>query len=359
MAETDTTGMGAAPGATAAEAGGSHAAAASAARPTVGVALSPPLADEVTAWAEAEAGWEVVGPEGPPAPQLVLADRVRADRPTVVVRDRAVDAATVRQALDEGAVDALAWPDERERLLAAPARVSAAAPARPVPTVRVVALAGGVGASTVAMAVGGLLAWSGRQAVVVGGDGAALLAGLAGWRGPGAAEVAALAAGDAAAEVDALAAPVPGVAGLRLLGGLDRAARAPATAGWPVDAVVVDAGAAAPGPGPAAGEAGAAGAAAESHPETGVGRLVVGAADARLVAARAVAGPLVVVGDGPLSAGQAARLAGRAPAAVLPCSARVRAAALRGRVPAELPGRWLRRLDAGLAAAAPERRGRR
>lgn len=301
-------------------------------RTTVGVALAPPLADEVTAWAEAEAGWDVVGPDGPPTPRLVLAGQPRRDRPTVVVCDGAVDAETVRGAIDDGAVDVVAWPDERERLRAAPARVTAGVAARPVPTVRVTGLAGGAGASTVAMALGGVLGWSGRRVVVVGGEGTGLLAGLVTWRGPGAAEVAAL-AGDAAAEVDALAVAVPGVPRLRLLGGLPRGATPPATAGWPADVVVIDVGvtpAADPG---------------ESGTE-----LWVGPPDARLAAVRGVSGPFVVVGERPLAPRQAARVAGREPTVVLPWSARVTAAALRGRVPADLPGRWLQRLRAGVTA---------
>lgn len=328
-------------------------------RTTVGVALAPPLADEVTAWAEAEAGWDVVGPDGPPTPRLVLAGQPRRDRPTVVVCDGAVDAETVRGALDDGAVDVVAWPDERERLLAAPARVSAGVAARPVPTVRVTGLAGGVGASTVAMALGGVLGWSGRRVVVVGGEGTGLLAGLAAWRGPGAAEVAAL-AGDAATEVDALAVAVPGVPRLRLLGGLPRGAAPPATAGWPADVVVIDAGVA-PAADPGEGGAGELGNGQLGVGEPGVGapavgepraELWVGPPDARLAAARGVAGPLVVVGERPLTPRQAARVAGREPTVVLPWSARVTAAALRGRVPADLPGRWLQRLRAGVAAIA-------
>lgn len=306
-------------------------------RTTVGVALAPPLADEVTAWAEAEAGWDIVGPDGPPTPRLVLADRPRRDRPTVVVCDGAVDAETVRGALDGGALDVVAWPDERERLLAAPARVTAGVAARPVPTVRVTGLAGGTGASTVAMALGGVLAWSGRRVVVVGGEGTGVLAGLATWRGPGAAEVAAL-AGDAAAEVDALAVAVPGVPRLRLLGGLPRGAAPPATGGWPADVVVVDMGVV---------DVSAGAPADPGEPGT---ELWVGPPDARLVAARGVAGPLVVVGERPLPPRQAARVAGREPTVVLSWSARVTAAALRGRVPADLPGRWLQRLRAGVAA---------
>lgn len=300
------------------------------ARTTVGVALAPPLADEVTAWVEAEAGWEVVGPDGPPAPRLVLADRVWPDRPTVVVRDGAVDAELVRTALDEGAVDVLAWPDERQRLLAAPARVRTNEARRPVATVRVAGLAGGVGASTVAMGIAGLLAWSGRETIVVGDAGTCLLAGIGRWSGPGAAEVAALAPGDAAEEVAALAVPVPGVPGLRLLGGSRAHDRIPGTDGWPGDVVVVDAGRTPDG-----------------------GELVVAAADARLVAARDVTGSLVVVGERPLSPAQAAHVAGRRPAAVVPWSARVVAAALRGRVPADLPGSWLRRLGRALTATHP------
>lgn len=296
-------------------------------RVTVGIALPPPLSDEVTAYVESEAGWQAVGPDGPPTPLLVVAGEVQPGRPTVVVRESGVDAAVVRQALDAGALDVLAWPDERERLLSAPQRVQAGAPHRPVPTLRVGGVAGGVGTSTVALALGGLLAWSGRRTIVVGGDDLTVHAGVAAWSGPGAGEIAALPVDEAAGEVGELAVVVAGAGGLRLLGGPSAPATLP-TAGWPADAVVVDARA------------------------DGPADLLVAWPDGRLVAGRHRREPVVLVGDRPLSLKAAGQLLGRRPVAVLPWSARVAEAALAGRVPAGLPGAWLRRLRPVLGAVA-------
>ncbi|MBW3602866.1 MAG: hypothetical protein KY434_09245 [Actinobacteria bacterium] len=222
----------------------------------------------------------------------------------------------MRDLLLAGAVDVVAWPEDRRRLLQAPRRVVAAPPTAHGPRLlRVGGAAGGAGTSTVALALAGLAAWSGRRALVVGDDDLGVLCGAGTWHGPGAVEIAALGPEDAAGEVDALARPVAGVPGLRRLGG-DGSAVAD-VAGWPADIVVADRGAAA-------------------------ADLLVARADACL--RRVGPAPVVVVGDGPLDRGGVRRTLGRDPACMLPWSARVARAGLRGRVPSALPGAWLRRL---------------
>lgn len=309
----------------------------------VAVELPEPLAGEVAAYVEGEAGWQVVGLDGPPRPALVLAEAPLPGRATVVVVSGAVDPARLRADLQAGALDVLAWPHERGRLHEAAARAAAApAAAGGPPLLRVGGAAGGVGTSTVALAVAGLLAWAGRSVAVVGDDDLLLLAGLAPWRGPGTREVALLDALDAREEVAALARPVPGVRGLRALGGGARALAS--VAGWPADVVVADVRAQ-----PAQGcdlccarpdahlrHAGAAGA--------GGARGAAGASGGAGV-------PTVLVGDGPLPRAAVRHLLGREPAVWLPHSRRVARAAARGRVPADVPGTWLSALRAALAAA--------
>lgn len=299
----------------------------------VTVDLHGALAQEVVAYVEGEAGWQVVADAGPPRPVLALADRPLAGRPCVVVVDGRPDADQTRAALLAGALDVVGWPDDRARLLEVPLRVLAARPAGGTTAVlRVGGAAGGVGTSTVALALAGLLAWSGRRTAVAGDDDLLRLCGLGPWRGPGVAEVAALHATDARREVVELARPVAGVPGLCALGGagagwtVDQAG--PAGAGsWPMDAVVVD---------------------LRDRP---IGAdLVVARPDAGL---RSIAGthtPVVLVGEGPLDARGVRRVIGRPPLLWLPASARVARAGLAGRVPSALPGRWL----AAVRAAMPQ-----
>lgn len=297
----------------------------------VAVELPEPLAGEVVAYVEGEAGWQVVGLDGPPRPALVLAEGPLPGLPTVVVVAGDVDPARLRADLQAGALDVVAWPGQRGRLREAAARAAAApAAAGGPPLLRVGGVAGGAGTSTVALAVAGLLAWAGRSVVVVGDDDLLLLAGLAPWHGPGTREVALLDARDAGEEVAALARPVPGVRGLRALGGGARALAS--VAGWPAHVVVAD---------------------VRAQPEPGCD-LRCARPDAHLRRAGTGAGAgvaTVVVGDGPLPRGAVRHVLGREPAAWLPQSHRVARAAARGRVPADLPGTWLTALRAALAAA--------
>lgn len=322
----------------------------------VAVELEGVLGDEVRAYVEGEAGWQVVAEDGPPKPVLTITDAAGAARPCVVVVDGPPTTEQVRGALLEGALDVLGWPDDRARLLEAPLR------ARPTrrdgsgpALLRLAGSAGGVGTSTLALACGGLLAWQGGEVIVVGGEDLLRLCGMSPWSGPGAMQVAALDPGQAGSEVPALARRVPGVDRLRVLGG---GAAIASTTGWPASAVVVDLGVS-----PLAG-----------HPPEGglwLGEAVggtdafVGGADAvdvliarpdaGLRAAAAAPGevPVLVVGDGPVDRAGVRRALGRSPVGTLPASARVARAGVSGRVPSGLPGTWLAKVATVLARVRP------
>lgn len=292
------------------------------------------LGQEVAAYVEAEAGWQIVSGDGPLLPVFTLAGPGPGPEPhagagagrRVIVVPAPADPAAVREALLAGASDVIGWPDERERLLQLPARVAPvrADSAARTRMLRVGGCRGGVGTSTVALATGATVAWSGRRSLVVGDNAMLRLAGVTGWTGPGSAELIGLGE-HAASEVERLACPVPGVDGLSLLGG---GALLPEVAGWPYDLVVVDVGVA------GIAQAG----------------LVVAAADASVAVAPASAA-VVVVEHGPLDRGAVARCLGRTPNGWLPYSNRVARAGSAGRVPAALPGSWVRALRQALAGA--------
>ncbi len=289
----------------------------------VALRLAEPVASEVAGYVESELGWQVVHPEGPPTPHLVLTAEAVPD--AVVVRSAPPDAEEVRALLTAGALDVLTWPGERARLAGLAARVGpGGGPGEDPPVLRLAAVAGGVGTSTVTLATAGLLAWAGLDTVAVGDGGLTRLAGVV-WQGPGAPELSALAAHEAASELAALARPVQGLPGLRLLGG-GPVVDAP---GWGADAVVVDLGVTGEGLAP-------------------VADVLLARPDAHLATAAGRRAPVLLVGDGPLDAAGVRRLLGRRPLGHLPSSARVARAGLDGRVPTGLPGSWLRRLEGAL-----------
>lgn len=293
----------------------------------VAVRLPAPLAAEVVAWVEGDLGWQVVDGDGPLQPVMVLADRPGAPDPWIAVHAGEVDGTTAREALRAGAIDVVTWPGERQRVVAAVDGLRRQRTASGENSALIVAgLAGGVGTSTVALAIGGVLAWSGARTVVIGGDDMLGLAGLKAWTGPGMPELAALRPTEAAREIGALARDVPGVAGLRAIGG---GWHPVGTGGWPVDAVVVD---------------------ARSPHAPSSADLLVARPDRGLARGRDLSLPVLVVGDGALNRSQATRLLSRPPVVWLPASARVARAGLAGRVPAGLPGTWLRSLRQGLYA---------
>jgi hypothetical protein len=298
------------------------------------------LGEEVSAYIEVEAGWQVVGAGGALAPVLELTAAPRAGRPCVVVIQGAVKAEDVRAALLGGALDVIAWPQERARLLEAPLRAHATRCDSSGPAVlRVAGCGGGVGTSTVALALGGLLAWSGRKAVVIGDFDLLRLCGAGPWprpspdpppqssRSPRVPLDEAKAGEAGTAEIAALARPLRGVPGLSVLSGDGATVRS--TAGWPVDAVVVDL------------RAPRAVAGADlicARPDSSLTALEDQPADL----------PVLIVGDGPLDQAAVRRRLGRPPVAWLPRSARVARAGLAGRVPNALPGSWLKSLRTGL-----------
>lgn len=269
------------------------------------VATSPDLAGEVRAFVEGHCAWQVVHAADGLPPALALAERVVAGIPTIVLV-RTPDAEAVRSALLAGAVDVVEWPAQRDRLPHVATRLVDPRAGRAAPVLRVTGAAGGVGTSTVALAVAGLAAWRGTPTVVVGQRDLLRLCGV---DGPAAA---------APPDIEGfgVAAEVPGVPGLRVLHG-----RLPLTGAGATGGVVVA--------------------------DEGVGGttgILVGRPDRALVEAlvdparwRAV----VVVGDGALPLRAVHRLGRGTRLVRLPWSARVARAGLRGRVPAGLPGTTL------------------
>lgn len=279
------------------------------------------LGAEVAAFAESEAGWQVVDQDGPLVPVFTLAAQVGV-APTVVVRAVTPEPGQVREALLAGAVDVIAWPDERDRLLDVPSRLVRGSGDRgTTPLLTVGGTRGGVGTSTVALTIAATVAWSGRRALCVGGGGLVALAGVAPWDGPGTEQILALGR-HAAAELPSLARAVPGVPGLAVLGGGGRVDDASA---WPYDLVVSDLGA--------------------DH--GGAADVVVAAADGS-VAGAVDAGVVLVVEQGPLDRGGVTTRLGRAPNGWLPYSHRVAHAGSAGRVPSALPGSWVAAVRRGL-----------
>lgn len=270
------------------------------------VALPAPLNAAVTAWVEGDLGWQVVDRSGPLRPVLALADGPCAGLPWIAVTDGPPDDEIVTAQLTAGAEDVVGWPDGRERIPLVATRVDVTRRVGPRgPRVSVAGVAGGVGTSTIALAIGGLLAWGGAAVLVVGDEALLGLAGAAGRVPSPGAHVA-----------------VTGVPGLSVLAGRGDAAGA----GWAGDVVVVD----------------------DGTRVTSATNVVVTRPDAGLQRARDVDRPTVVNGRSPLGPSETLRVLGHAPLAHLPWSVRVARAGLGGRVPSGLPGRWLDELGAGL-----------
>ncbi len=270
------------------------------------------MTGEVLAHLEGTLGWQATRGDELPAALAVVG--VAADVPTdvpavLLVRDD--DPAARAAVAAHRARAVLRWPHERDGLGDVAARLLGEGADPRGTVVRVGGAAGGVGTTTVAMALGGLVAWHGRPALVVASgdvplDGVAVVApeALAGHR-----------TWDAATAV-------PGVSGLRVVGSTHPGA-VPVAA--PDEVVVLH--------------------------DRGVGTevdLLVCVRDRAGLAAvdRTPAGAVVVGDRGAVDPGAWARTtAGRAHQVLVPWSSRVgRAGAVR-RVPASLPGRWLATLD--------------
>jgi hypothetical protein len=294
----------------------------------VSVEVTGRLEPEVRRYVEGILGWQPVDPDTarvvPPALRLLSATAgaartpeaaraAAASIPAVLLLDEEVDALTAAAAgarLQPAAT--LRWPADREQLAerAAALLQRVPTPASSTDVVRVAGAGGGVGTSTVALALAGLAAWRELQVLVVVGPGAPV------------GEVRRVTA-DALGAPDLLqrATPLPGVAGAaavlveELMGDVDARASG-------ADLVVVDAG-------------------RDTEPDVLVCRPDRAALE-RLPTT--TAGIVVVNGDGPVGEAALARAAGGRRRIVLPGSSRVARAGLHARVPASLPGTWLRRL---------------
>lgn len=292
----------------------------------VALAVVGRQAPEIRRYVEGILGWQPVDGDTaavvPPVLRLVSAGSedprgtgpsVAAAVPTVLLLSEdveAVDAAEAGARLGPAAT--VRWPTGRgqlaevaEELLRRPA-----VPRSATDVVRVAGAGGGVGTSTVALALAGLAAWHDRRVLVVVGPGAPVAE---------ARRVPADALG--APDLVRRATPVPGVAGAVAvradgpLTGIDRGATG-------ADLVVVDAG-------------------RDEEADVLVCRPDRVALE-RLSAT--TAGIVVVNGEGPLPARTLAQAAGGRRRVELPSSARVARAGLHARVPGSLPGSWLRRL---------------
>lgn len=285
---------------------------------TVGLAVAPALRERLTRHLEADLGWVVTTPGASDADLCLVDGSVEVPRtpgPRVLLVSDDLDAArAARLAITTGASDVVRWPGDRAEL----PRLVSALRTPPVEANRaalaVVGASGGVGTSTVALALAGLHAWAGRDTVcVVTGDAAVPdaptvsdgdLAGPAVWSGG--------------------ATPV-GAERLRVL----RRTRHDVDRLPPVahtGPVVLDLGAGAP-----------------DLADVLVLRRDRAGLEAVL---RTTAGALVVVDDGPLDEGDLLEAAGARLVVVLPWSARVARAGLARRIPTDLPGSWLAPLRA-------------
>ncbi|MEX1177920.1 MAG: hypothetical protein WEB09_05625 [Nitriliruptor sp.] len=294
----------------------------------VSLAVRGQLAEPLRRTVEGTLGWqlvdEVTASLVPPAVRLAdVTAAVDGASPTVLVvtRDDAPElAATATARLRPVAI--VAWPAEPHELAAAAARATAAPRTAQVPTtvIRIGGAAGGTGTSTVALALAAVAAWRGGDVLVASGA-AVLLPPAAPTVDPSAL---------AAPDLLARAAPIPGVPGARAVHTnspvLEVAVADPA-----VDLAVIDVGVA-----------------------DDVDVLVVRPDAAALAGLRRTAAAAVVVtGRGAVPARALEAAVGGRRRIDLPASDRVARAAAVGRVPASLPGSYLRALHGLLPRGTP------
>lgn len=291
----------------------------------VTLALGPQQVGGVRRWLEGALGWQAVedDADAPVPPVLRITDVSGADArglggpddqslplPTLLLvadDDAPALAADVARTLRPAAV--CRWPGGRDALprlaaaaLRAPRRVR-----REGRILRVGGLSGGVGTTTIVLALAGLAAWRGTPALAV-------VHGTAGVRTATPVPPDALSAPD----LWVRAVPLLGVGAARVVH-TGRGAATVAPADRRIGLAVLDGGV-----------------------DEGADVVVCrpdGAAVARL--ASTTAGAVVVVGDGVVPTTRIRALAGGRQVVALPASVRVARAVLRGQVPAGLPGRWL------------------
>ena len=298
------------------------------------------LRSEVVAWVEGDLRWQVVTGDSALAPQAIITDDPHRAAGGVLVlapdlpTDQRTRAAT--EAMRAGALDVVNWPDERDRLAAAVTRRTRSHDDRPAPVravsatrlLRIAGASGGVGTSTVALALAGWAAWSGARTVVAGDDDLIALCGLGAWEGPGTGEIAALDPRDTGREVATLARAVDGVQNLHVIGGGGR--HVAVTDEWPVDMVIVD-----------------------DRCQLDAADLIVGVANRRLSWCAQYRSRMLIRSGAGVGRREICRLLGGSPLGWVEQDARVLRAGLAGRVPSALPGRWVRDLSSRVA-----RRGR-
>jgi hypothetical protein len=277
-------------------------------------------ADSVRAWIEGTLGWQPVAgaTAGLVPPAVVLRDLGSAhvasagsEVPSVLLVDDGAPPQLTAEVAARTQPDAvLVWPGDRDTLVDRVATV-VGRPRRSSPAgprLCVGGSAGGVGSTTVTLALAGLAAWHGAASLaVVRGNGlnapvvpAAALQGVGVW---------------------ARAEPLPGVPGARAVRVVGPAEVPPAS-DPEIGMVVLDIGV-----------------------DAEVDVLVCRPDGAALeVLAVTTAAAVVVMGPGPVSLRDLRRAAAGRRGIVLPWSARVARAGLAGRVPAGIPGAWLQRL---------------
>lgn len=124
---------------------------------------SPDLRTAVTRYVESNLGWQVVVDSAHYPAALILADQPQPGRPYVHIGDSTLD---IAGALRAGAKDALIWPDEADRLASVAVKRSGIRTGRRL----IISQAGPhVGASTLALALGAIYAWSGTKVALAAG----------------------------------------------------------------------------------------------------------------------------------------------------------------------------------------------
>lgn len=289
------------------------------ARP-VAIDLPRAQAEAVRRWVEGVLGWQPVDGSTarlvPPTVRLVGPASSPIDdavpRVLLVPEDTGA-AAAATAAIRTGAIGAIAWPDDRERLADVVANAVDRSPVRADDrrVVRVGGVAGGVGTTTVVLGLAGLAGWSGLPA-------------LAALRGDAPVAEVTVVPAEATSAADLwnrVTAP-PGTRELRVVHVAD-----PAPIAVPTDPTiglaVLDQG-------------------VDLDVDVVVCRPDAAALE-RLPSTTAAA--IVVVGSGPVSPRELAAVAGGRRGIQLPWSVRVARAGRHRRVPGALPGAWLRRLE--------------